>query len=57
MLAKVGSAQPKMARTNRSAVPAGTTRATCRSGMKAPSSTVSSLRVARMPRVSHVSLI
>ena len=37
------------------ASPAGTTRAMYGSGMTAPSITVSSLRVARMPRVSQVS--
>ena len=39
------------------AAPAGTTRAMYLSGTNAPSSTVSSLRVARMPSTSHVSLI
>ena len=39
------------------ATPAGITRAMYLSGTNAPSSTVSSLRVARMPITSHVSLI
>ena len=39
------------------ATPAGTTRATYLSGTNAPSSTVSSLRVARIPSTSQVSLI
>ena len=44
-----------MPSTNGSAAPAGTIRAMYLSGTKAPSSTTSSLRVARMPSVSQVS--
>ena len=59
MLPKPPSAQAKIDRTKKSAPasPAGTTRTMCESGTNAPSSTVSSLRVARMPMTSQVSLI
>ena len=59
MLPKCSCAQAKTPSTNGSAPasPAGTTRAMYWSGTNAPSRIVSSLRVARMPSVSQVSLI
>ena len=57
MLPNPISAQANTPRMNAStpAAPAGTRRLMYRSGTNAPSSTVSSLRVARMPSTSQVS--